>query len=137
MSNAKETSKVVFWEYISTDANGDITIKIKSKSAQEELRALVEAGDAKLAKQNEEQKKKLEAVTLEDAIAFDNMLAELINSDAVYVKAGKMTGRNLVVDWDKADGKNNNGGSKSKSAGTSSRKPKQLEVVKVDAVFEF
>ena len=132
MSNAKETSKVVFWEYISTDANGDITIKIKSKNAQEELRALVEAGDAKLAKELEAKKKKDDAVTLEDAEAFDNMLAELINSDAVYVKAGKMTGRNLQIDWDKADGKKNSG---SKQRDT--KQKKQLEVVKVDAVFDF
>ena len=133
MSNVNESKKVVFWEYISTDANGDITIKIKSKAAQEELQALVEAGDLQLAKENENRKKKLEAVTLADITAFDNAIAELIDSDAVYVKAGKMTGRNLVVDWNKADGKSNSTGSKKQGT----KQKKQLEIVKVDAVFEF
>lgn len=133
MSNVNESKKVTFWEYIATDANGDITIKIKSKAAQEELQALVEAGDLQLAKENENRKKKLEAVTLADITAFDNAIAELIDSDAVYVKAGKMTGRNLVVDWNKADGKSNSTGSKKQGT----KQKKQLEIVKVDAVFEF
>lgn len=133
MSNKQEQAKVVFWEYISTDANGDITIKIKSKNAQEELRALVEAGDLKLAKELEAKKKKDDAVTLKDVEAFDNMIANLVDTDAVYVKAGKMTGRNLQIDWDKADGKSNSTGSKQQGT----KQKKQLEVVKVDAVFEF
>lgn len=131
MTNVNEKTKVVFWEYISTDANGDITIKIKSKEAQAELQALVEAGDKKLQAELEAKKKKDSAVTLEAVEEFDNAIAELINSDAVYVKAGKMTGRNLQIDWDKVDGKKNTG---NKKQGT---KKKQLEAIKVDAVFEF
>lgn len=130
MKNVNENKKVVFWEYIETDAEGDITIKIKSKKAQAELRALVEKADAKLAKELEDKKKKVEAVTLEDVEAFDNLVAELVNSDAVYVKAGKMTGRNLVVDWDKVDKKNN-------STEKQGKQKKQLEAIRVDATFEF
>lgn len=133
MSNKQEKTKVVFWEYISTDANGDITIKIKSKEAQAELQALVEAGDKKLQAELEAKKKKDSAVTLEAVEAFDNAIAELINSDAVYVKAGKMTGRNLQIDWDKVDGKNNNTGNKKQGT----KQKKQLEVIHVDATFEF
>jgi hypothetical protein len=133
MTNVNEKTKVVFWEYISTDANGDITIKIKSKEAQAELQALVEAGDKKLQAELEAKKKKDSAVTLEDVEAFDNAIAKLINSDAVYVKAGKMTGRNLQIDWDKVDGKKNNTGSKQQGT----KQKKQLEVIKVDAVFDF
>jgi len=128
--NEKQTKKV-FWEYIATEANGDIIIKIKNKKEQEELRALVEAGDKKLAKELEDKKKKVEAVTLEDVEEFDNMIAELVDSDAVYVKAGKMTGRNLYVDWDKVE-KNNNTDEKQ---GT--KQKKQLEAIRVDATFEF
>lgn len=131
MEGTNETK--VFWEYISTDANGDVTIKIKSKEAQQELRALVEAGDEKLAKELEAKKKKLEAVTLEDVIAFDNAIAELINTDAVFIKAGKMTGRNLQIDWDKADGKSNSTGNKKQG----NKQKKQLAVVHVDAQFDF
>ena len=133
MTNVNEKTKVVFWEYISTDANGDITIKIKSKEAQAELQALVEAGDKKLQAELEAKKKKDSAVTLEAVEEFDNAIAELINSDAVYVKAGKMTGRNLQIDWDKVDGKKNNTGSKQQGT----KQKKQLEVIKVDAVFDF
>jgi hypothetical protein len=133
MTNVNESKKVVFWEYIATDANGDITIKIKSKEAQAELQALVEAGDKKLQAELEAKKKKDSAVTLEAVEEFDNAIAELINSDAVYVKAGKMTGRNLQIDWDKVDGKKNNTGSKQQGT----KQKKQLEVIKVDAVFEF
>ena len=61
------------------------------------------------------------------------MIAELIDSDAVYIKAGKMTGRNLQIDWDKVDGKKNNTGSKQQGT----KQKKQLEVIKVDAVFDF
>ncbi len=130
MKNVNENKKVVFWEYVSTEENGDIVIKIKSKKAQEELRALVEKGDKKLAKELEDKKKRIEAVTLEEAEEFDNLVAELVNSDAVYVKAGKMTGRNLQIDWDKVD-KNNNTDKKQ------GKQKKQLEIVKVDATFEF
>ena len=133
MTNVNEKTKVVFWEYIATDANGDITIKIKSKEAQAELQALVEAGDKKLQAELEAKKKKDSAVTLEAVEEFDNAIAELINSDAVYVKAGKMTGRNLQIDWDKVDGKKNNTGSKQQGT----KQKKQLEVIKVDATFEF
>ena len=126
--NEKQTKKV-FWEYIATEANGDIIIKIKNKKEQEELRALVEKADAKLAKELEDKKKKL-AVTLEDVEEFDNMIAELIDSDAIYVKAGKMTGRNLQIDWDKVEKKNNT----DKKQG---KQKKQLEIIKVDATFEF
>ena len=131
MRNVNESKKIVFWEYIGTDAEGDITIKIKSKKAQAELRALVEKADAKLAKELEGKKKKIEAVTLEEAEEFDNMVAELVNSDVVYVKAGKMTGRNLCVDWDKIDGKKNN------STEKQGKQKKQLEAIRVDATFEF
>jgi hypothetical protein len=131
MKNVNESKKIVFWEYIGTDAEGDITIKIKSKKAQAELRALVEKADAKLAKELEDKKKRIEAVTLEEAEEFDSMVAELINSDAIYVKAGKMTGRNLVVDWDKIDGKKNNTDKKQ------GKQKKQLEAIRVDATFEF
>lgn len=134
MRKVNENKKVVFWEYIATEANGDIIIKIKSKKAQEELRALVEAGDKKLAKEFEDKKKKVEAVTLEDVEEFDNMIAELIDTDAIYVKAGKMTGRNLQIDWDKLE-KNNNKADGNKRQGT--KQKKQLEIVKVDATFEF
>lgn len=127
--NEKQTKKV-FWEYISTDAEGDITIKVYSKTKQQELQELVEKADKKLTKELEDKKKKVEAVTMQDAEEFDSMVAELINSDAVYVKAGKMTGRNLCVDWDKLN-KNNNTENKQ---GT---KKKQLEAIKVDATFEF
>lgn len=133
MTNVNEKTKVVFWEYIATDANGDITIKIKSKEAQAELQALVEAGDKKLQAELEAKKKKDSAVTLEAVEEFDNMIAELIDSDAVYIKAGKMTGRNLQIDWDKVDGKKNNTGSKQQGT----KQKKQLEVIKVDAVFDF
>lgn len=127
--NEKQT-KIVFWEYISTDEEGDIVIKIKNKKAQEELRALVEAGDKKLQAELEAKKKKVEAVTLEDVKEFDNLVAELINTDAVFVKAGKMTGRNLQIDWDKVDNKAD--GNKKQDT-----KQKKLEIVKVDATFEF
>jgi len=131
MNNKQEQTKIVFWEYISTDEEGDIVIKIKSKKAQEELRALVEAGDKKLAKELEDKKRKVEAVTLEDVEIFDNMIAELIDTDAVFVKAGKMTGRNLHIDWDKVD-KNNN-----KNNNTGTKQKKQLEAIRVDATFDF
>lgn len=130
--NEKQTKKV-FWEYISTDAEGDITIKVYSKTKQQELQELVERADKKLAKELEDKKKKVEAVTLEEAEEFDNMIAELVNSDAVFVKAGKMTGRNLQIDWDKVDKENNKAGG-NKKQGT---KKKQLEAIKVDATFEF
>jgi len=130
MNSKQEKNKVVFWEYISTENNGDIIIKIKSKKAQEELRALVEAGDKKLAKELEDKKRQVEAVTLEDVEEFDKMIAELVDSDAVYVKAGKMTGRNLCVDWDKVE-KNNNTDKKQ------DKQKKQLEAIRVDATFEF
>lgn len=129
--NEKQTKKV-FWEYVSTDENGDIIIKIKNKKEQEELRALVEKGNKKLQAELEAKKKKVEAVTLEEAEEFDNLIAELIDTDAIYVKAGKMTGRNLQIDWDKVDGKKNSTGTKQ---GT--KQKKQLEIVKVDATFEF
>ena len=128
--NEKQTKKV-FWEYISTDENGDVVIKIKSKKAQEELRALVEKGDKKLQAELEAKKKKVEATTLTDVEEFDDMVATLVNSDAVYVKAGKMTGRNLCIDWDKLDGKKNN----TEKKGT--KQKKQLEAIRVDAQFEF
>lgn len=130
MKNVNESKKQVFWQYIATDDEG-VTIKIYNKAKQAELQALVEAGDAKLAKELEAKKKKVEAVTLEEAEEFDNLVAELVNTDAVYVKAGKMTGRNLVVDWDKLN-KNNNTENKQ---GT--KQKKQLEAIKVDATFEF
>ena len=129
--NEKQT-RIVFWEYIATEANGDIVIKIKNKKEQEELRALVEKGDKKLAKELEDKKKRVEAVTLEDVAVFDAMVAKLIDTDAIYVKAGKMTGRNLCIDWDKVDGKKNSTGTKQ---GT--KQKKQLEIIKVDAQFEF
>ena len=129
--NEKQTKKV-FWEYITTEANGDVVIKIKSKKAQEELRALVEKANKKLQAELEAKKKRIEAVTLEEAEEFDNLIAELVNSDAVYVKAGKMTGRNLQIDWDKVDGKKNSTGTKQ---GT--KQKKQLEAIRVDAQFEF
>ena len=125
-----KNKKVVFWEYVSTDENGDIIIKIKNKKEQEELRALVEKGDKKLQAELEAKKKRVEATTLEDVEAFDDMIATLIDTDAVYVKAGKMTGRNLQIDWDKVDG--NKQGTKQ---GT--KQKKQLEIVRVDATFEF
>jgi hypothetical protein len=134
MNNKQEQTKIVFWEYISTDEEGDIVIKIKNKKAQEELRALVEAGDKKLQAELEAKKKKVEAVTLEDVKEFDNLVAELINTDAVFVKAGKMTGRNLQIDWDKLE-KDNNKADGNKRQGT--KQKKQLEIVKVDATFEF
>ena len=131
MNNKQEQTKVVFWEYVTTEANGDIVIKIKNKKEQEELRALVEKGDKKLAKELEDKKKRVEAVTLEDVEEFDNLVAELVNTDAIYIKAGKMTGRNLQIDWDKVDKKNNT----STKQGT--KQKKQLEIVRVDATFEF
>ena len=133
MRNVNESKKIVFWEYISTDDDGDIIIKIKSKKAQAELQALVEKGDAKLAKELEDKKKKVEATTLEDVEEFDKMIAELIDSDAVYVKAGKMTGRNLVVDWDKVDKVDKKNNSTKKQG----KQKKQLEAIRVDAQFEF
>lgn len=125
----KQQTKQVFWQYISTDENGDITIKVYNKAKQQELRALVEKGDKKLAKELEDKKKKIEAVTLKEAEAFDSMIEELVNSDAIYVKAGKMTGRNLEIDWDKVDNNTN------KKQGT--KQKKQLEAIRVDATFEF
>lgn len=130
MKNVNENKKVVFWEYVSTDENGDVVIKIKSKEAQEELRKLVEKADAKLAKELEDKKKRVEATTLEDVKEFDDMVATLIDTDAVYVKAGKMTGRNLCIDWEKIN-KNNNTDKKQ------GKQKKQLEAIKVDATFEF
>jgi len=128
--NEKQT-RIVFWEYIATEANGDIVIKIKNKKEQEELRALVEKGDKKLAKELEDKKKRVEAVTLEDVAVFDDMVAKLIDTDAIYVKAGKMTGRNLQIDWDKLNKSNNN----TEKKGT--KQKKQLEAIRVDAQFEF
>ena len=128
--NEKQT-RIVFWEYIATEANGDIVIKIKNKKEQEELRALVEKGDKKLAKELEDKKKRVEAVTLEDVAVFDGMVAKLIDTDAIYVKAGKMTGRNLQIDWDKLNKSNNN----TEKKGT--KQKKQLEAIRVDAQFEF
>ncbi len=133
MKNVNESKKIVFWEYISTDANGDITIKIKSKEAQAELQALVEKADKKLQAELEAKKKKVEAATLEDVEELDKMIAELVNSDAVYVKAGKMTGRNLCVDWDKVDKDNNKAGGNKKQG----KQKRQLEAIRVDAQFEF
>lgn len=130
MKNVNE-SKKVFWQYISTDENGDITIKVYSKAKQQELRELVEKGDKKLAKELEDKKKKVEATTLTDVEEFDDMIATLVNTDAVFVKAGKMTGRNLCIDWDKVNGENNN------STKKQGKQKKQLEAIKVDAVFEF
>ena len=131
MRNKQEQqTKQVFWQYISTDDEG-VTIKVYNKAKQQELRELVEKGDKKLAKELEDKKKKVEAVTMQDAEEFDNMVAELIDTDAVFVKAGKMTGRNLCVDWDKVNGKRNNTENKQ---GT---KKKQLEAIRVDATFEF
>lgn len=121
--------KQVFWQYIATDDEG-VTIKIYNKAKQAELQALVEAGDAKLAKELEAKKKKVEATTLADVEEFDEMIATLVNTDAVYVKAGKMTGRNLQIDWDKVNDNNTN-----KKQGT--KQKKQLEAIKVDATFEF
>jgi len=131
MKNVNE-SKKVFWQYISTDENGDITIKVYNKAKQQELRELVEAGDKKLQAELEDKKKRIEAVTLEEAEEFDDMIATLVNTDAVFVKAGKMTGRNLCVDWDKVNGKSNNNTNKQ---GT--KQKKQLEAIRVDATFEF
>ena len=127
----KQVQKQVFWQYISTDENGDIIIKVYNKAKQQELRELVEKGDKKLAKELEDKKKKVEAVTLEEAEEFDNMVAELVSTDAVFVKAGKMTGRNLQIDWDKVDKKNSTG----TKQGT--KQKKQLEAIRVDATFEF
>ena len=129
MKNVNE-SKKVFWQYISTDDEG-VTIKVYNKAKQAELQELVEKADAKLAKELEDKKKRVEATTLQDVEAFDSMVAELVNSDAVYVKAGKMTGRNLEIDWNKIDKKNNTG----TKQGT--KQKKQLEAIKVDATFEF
>jgi len=127
----KQVQKQVFWQYISTDDEG-VTIKVYNKAKQQELRELVEKGDKKLAKELEDKKKKVEAVTLEEAEEFDDMIATLVNTDAVFVKAGKMTGRNLCVDWDKVNGKSNNNTNKQ---GT--KQKKQLEAIRVDATFEF
>lgn len=129
MKNVNESKKQVFWQYIATDDEG-VTIKIYNKAKQAELQALVEAGDAKLAKELEAKKKKVEATTLADVEEFDEMIATLVNTDAVYVKAGKMTGRNLQIDWDKVNDNNTN-----KKQGT--KQKKQLEAIKVDATFEF
>lgn len=125
----KMKQKQVFWQYISTDDEG-VTIKVYNKAKQAELQALVEKGDKKLAKELEDKKKKVEATTLTDVEEFDNMIATLVNTDAVYVKAGKMTGRNLEIDWNKIDKKNN-------STKKQETKKKQLEAIKVDATFEF
>lgn len=131
MCNKQEQqTKQVFWQYISTDDEG-VTIKVYNKAKQQELQELVEKGDKKLAKELEDKKKKVEAVTLEEAEEFDNMIAKLVHSDAVFVKAGKMTGRNLCIDWDKVDKKNTG----NKKQGT--KQKKQLEIIKVDATFEF
>lgn len=131
MCNKQEQqTKQVFWQYISTDDEG-VTIKVYNKAKQQELQELVEKGDKKLAKELEDKKKKVEAVTLEEAEEFDDMIATLVNTDAVFVKAGKMTGRNLCIDWDKLDGKKNN----TEKKGT--KQKKQLEIIKVDATFEF
>ena len=129
MKNVNE-SKKVFWQYISTDDEG-VTIKVYNKAKQAELQELVEKADKKLAKELEDKKKKVEATTLTDVEEFDDMIATLVNTDAVFVKAGKMTGRNLCIDWDKLDGKKNN----TEKKGT--KQKKQLEAIRVDATFEF
>jgi hypothetical protein len=131
MKNVNE-SKKVFWQYIATDDEG-VTIKVYNKAKQAELQALVEKADAKLAKELEDKKKKVEATTLTDVEEFDDMIATLVNTDAVFVKAGKMTGRNLCVDWDKVNGKNNNTGNTKQGT----KQKKQLEAIRVDATFEF
>ena len=132
MRNKQEQqTKQVFWQYISTDENGDIIIKVYNKAKQQELRELVEKGDKKLAKELEDKKKKVEATTLTDVEEFDDMIATLINTDAIYVIAGKRTGRNLQIDWDKVDKKNSTG----TKQGT--KQKKQLEAIRVDATFEF
>ncbi len=120
--------KQVFWQYIAADDEG-VTIKVYNKKKQVELQELVKRADAKLAKELEDRKKRIEAVTLADVEEFDNLVAELIDTDAIYVKAGKMTGRNLQIDWNKIE-KNTN-----KKQGT--KQKKQLEAIRVDATFEF
>ena len=129
----KQEQKQVFWQYISTDDEG-IIIKVYNKAKQQELQELVEKGDKKLQAELEAKKKKVEAVTLEDVAVFDGMVAKLIDSDAIYVKAGKMTGRNLCIDWDKLE-KNNNKADGNKRQGT--KQKKQLEAIRVEATFEF
>ncbi len=134
----ENTNKVAFWEYVGTDAEGNVTIKILNKEAQKQLAELVAKGDEKATKEAEAKKAKDAAVTLADVEAFDNLVTELVNTDAVYVVANKQTGRNIAIDWDKVGSiKNNKAGKAPKSTSGNANKTHTVEAIKVDATFEF
>jgi hypothetical protein len=134
----ENTNKVAFWEYVGTDAEGNVTIKILNKEAQLKLAELVAKGDEKTAKEAEAKKAKDAAVTLADVEAFDNLVTELVNTDAVYVVANKQTGRNIAIDWDKVGSKNGQPKNKTSKATSGTTNSKHtVEAIKVDATFDF
>ena len=126
----KQVQKQVFWQYIATDDEG-VTIKVYNKAKQEELRALVEKADKKFAEEQQKKKQQIEATTLADVEAFDALVSKLIDTDAIYVIAGKRTGRNLGIKY--ADKTNKT--SKKTSNKTTVDRPAQA--IHVDAQFEF
>lgn len=134
----ENTNKVAFWEYLGTDAEGNVTIKILNKEAQLKLAELVAKGDEKATKEAAAKKAKDAAVTLADVEAFDNLVTELVNTDAVYVVANKQTGRNIAIDWDKVGSKNGQPKNKTSKATSGTTNSKHtVEAIKVDATFDF
>jgi predicted DNA-binding WGR domain protein len=134
----ENTNKVAFWEYVGTDAEGNVTIKILNKEAQLKLAELVAKGDEKATKEAAAKKAKDAAVTLADVEAFDNLVTELVNTDAVYVVANKQTGRNIAIDWDKVGSKNGQPKNKTSKATSGTTNSKHtVEAIKVDATFDF
>lgn len=132
-----DKNTVAFWEYVGTDAEGNVTIKILNKEAQQQMAELVAKGDEKTIKEAEAKKAKDAAVTLADVEAFDNLVTELVNTDAVYVVANKQTGRNIAIDWDKVGSKKHQSSTKSNTASASKAPKHNVEAIKVDATFDF
>lgn len=124
----EQAQEQVFWQYIATDSEG-VTIKVYNKSKQDELRKAVEAGSKKFAAEQHKKKQQLEAVKLVDVEAFDELVNKLMADDAVYVMAGKRTGRNLGVDYSKTSNKT--------SKKTSNKTDRPTQAIHVDAQFEF
>jgi hypothetical protein len=126
----KQVQKQVFWQYITADDEG-VTIKVYNKAKQQELQELVERADKKFAEEQQKKKQQIEATTLADVEAFDNLVSKLIADDSVYVITGKRTGRNLGINY--ADKTNKT--SKKTSNKTTVDRPAQA--IHVDAQFEF
>ena len=130
----KQVQKQVFWQYIATDDEG-VTIKVYNKAKQEELRALVEKADKKFAEEQQKKKQQIEATTLADVEAFDALVSKLIADDAVYVIAGKRTGRNLGIKY--ADKTNETSKKTSNKTSNKTTVDRPAQAIHVDATFEF